>query len=111
MSKDLIDRTELIRFLKAVTVTEDITFETGFKQILTDIRNQPREMQWIPCNKKMPEEGESCLITWLYKGHINVSEAYMALSNNLVLVGDSIPCEPYSIIAWMPLPEPYKEGE
>lgn len=36
----LIDADELIEYLEKVTVTEGITFETGFKQILTDIRNQ-----------------------------------------------------------------------
>ena len=37
----LIDADELIEFLKKVTITDGITFETGFKQILTDIKNQP----------------------------------------------------------------------
>ena len=37
----LIDADELIEFLEKVTITEGITFETGFKQILTDIKNQP----------------------------------------------------------------------
>lgn len=41
MKNDLISRSELIDFLKAVTVTDGITFETGFKQIITDINNQP----------------------------------------------------------------------
>ena len=36
----LIDADELIEFLKKVTITDGITFETGFKQILTDIKNQ-----------------------------------------------------------------------
>lgn len=38
---DLISRSALIEYLEKVTVTEGITFETGFKQILTDIKNQP----------------------------------------------------------------------
>lgn len=38
---NLIDRDKLIDFLEKVTVTDGITFETGFKQILTDIKNQP----------------------------------------------------------------------
>lgn len=37
----MIDVDDLIRYLKLVTVTDGITFETGFKQILTDIKNQP----------------------------------------------------------------------
>ena len=38
---DLISRSALIEYLEKVTVTEGITFDTGFKQILTDIRNAP----------------------------------------------------------------------
>ena len=38
---DAISRKDLIEFLEKVTVTDGITFETGFKQILTDIRNAP----------------------------------------------------------------------
>ena len=38
---DLISRSELIDYLEKVTVTDGITFETGFKQILTDINNAP----------------------------------------------------------------------
>lgn len=38
---DLISRSALIEYLENVTVTEGITFETGYKQILVDIRNQP----------------------------------------------------------------------
>lgn len=37
----LIDADALIDFLKKVTVTDGITFETGFKQIITDIHNAP----------------------------------------------------------------------
>jgi hypothetical protein len=38
---DTISRADTIEWLKRVTVTDGITFETGFKQILTDIQNMP----------------------------------------------------------------------
>ena len=41
MKGDCISRKETIQWLKRVTVTDGITFETGFKQILTDIKNMP----------------------------------------------------------------------
>lgn len=37
----LIDADELTEWLKNVTITDGIEFETGFKQILLDIKNQP----------------------------------------------------------------------
>lgn len=39
--EDAISRAGTIEWLKRVTVTDGITFETGFKQILTDIQNMP----------------------------------------------------------------------
>lgn len=55
-NKDLISRSELIEYLKAVTVTDGITFETGFKQILTDIKQMPPANKpigrWIPVDDK-----------------------------------------------------------
>ncbi len=39
--EDAISRADTIEWLKKVTVTDGITFETGFKQILTDIQNMP----------------------------------------------------------------------
>lgn len=38
---DCISRKDTIDWLKKVTATDGITFETGFKQILTDIKNMP----------------------------------------------------------------------
>ena len=38
---DLISRKDTIEWLKKVTVTDGITFETGFKQILVDIEQMP----------------------------------------------------------------------
>lgn len=37
----LIDADELITFLEDVTITDGITFETGFKQVIADIKDQP----------------------------------------------------------------------
>lgn len=39
--EDAISRADTIEWLKKVTVTDGITFKTGFKQILTDIQNMP----------------------------------------------------------------------
>lgn len=47
----LIDANSLIKYLEKVTVTEGITFETGFRQIIADIKSEPTidaiPVQWI----------------------------------------------------------------
>lgn len=66
MVKDmrLIDADELIEFLKKVTITDGITFETGFKQILTDIKNQPTvepvRGEWVAVEFGMFFECSNC---------------------------------------------------
>lgn len=58
MNNDLISRSELIEFLKAVIVTDGITFETGFKQIITDIKNQPTAYDVDRVVEKLVESSE-----------------------------------------------------
>ena len=55
---DLISRKETIEWLKKVTVTDGITFETGFKQILTDIKQMPsaeKTAEWIDDDEYLSE--------------------------------------------------------
>ena len=71
--------------------------------ILECIERQPtiteREMEWMPCSKGVPNENKYYLTT---------------------TVNDEVYCDRWIednfdrtelVIAWMPLPEPYKEGE
>ena len=61
LAVDAISRKDTIDWLKSVTKTDGITFETGFKQILYDIEQmpsvtpQPRKGHWIV--KNGTEEG------------------------------------------------------
>ena len=69
--------------------------------------------EWIPANERLPEECKEVLVT--------VKDNKL-IHDNLVMIG----CYTYeqgwilngyidlvdlNVIAWMPLPEPYKEGE
>lgn len=63
--------------------------------------------QWIPCSKELPERNRVVLVTTKWD---EVTEG-VKLSGNAWFIGrgeenafDS------DIIAWMPKPEPYKEG-
>ena len=64
---DLISRSDLIEYLEMVTATDGITFETGFKQILTDINNAPKvEARPVVNGEWLIKEDESCFATWDY---------------------------------------------
>lgn len=58
--------------------------------------------RWIPMSERMPENGHYYL--WCSNGGNVQSDYYWDGFENGQKYG-------YTIVAWMPLPEPYKEGE
>ena len=65
-----------------------------------------RETMWIPCSERLPEDDKPVLVSFAweevdigwYKGGDWCSDFRMHDPD-------------YGVIAWMPLPEPYKESE
>ena len=72
-------------------------------------------MKWIPCTERLPEEDGQYLITVKYK-HVNDSYEDVYAEHGEWYDGRwDMFCfghcgEVEDIIAWMPLPEPYKKG-
>ena len=72
---------------------------------------------WIPVSEKLPEENDG-----KYYPILNVSTSYGAVKRGFYRVrykewyiysemhGEFIKAEDKEVIAWQPLPEPYKEG-
>lgn len=98
------------------------TFEDSCKNCtIHEIMNEYaeiREDDWIPCSKKTPEEDGEYLVTFRHN-----TEVYLVGYGTCqrTVFGHPIGYGWYnlqtadyyaedSIIAWMPLPEPYKEG-
>ena len=64
------------------------------------IEKQPKVDKWIPCSERLPKQGERIIGTFDNgNGKTIVSEEqfFMPLIE-----------KPYPMIAWMPLPQPYK---
>lgn len=63
------------------------------------------EQRWIPCGERLPEDGKWCLFT----DGVNMSvERYKAdAMDHFFPEGRWFSLE--DAVAWMPLPEPYKE--
>ena len=104
--RDLIDRQAAIdAFYK---FSSDGDFVDACEYVLRNVPSAESKQQWIPCSERLPEDGR-CLVTrydfvtntcfldilWYEKG----------VWWNRLYTGD------FSVIAWMPLPEPYKEDE
>ena len=66
------------------------------------------ERKWIPCSERLPDMWDERYLVSLAWGGIGVMEYKSTGFHNY---GSFTPVPIKSIIAWMPLPEPYKEGE
>lgn len=57
------------------------------------------EQQWIPCSERLPEEGQSILVTTTNGWYV------------VAIIRTFFKDMHKDIIAWMPLPEPYREDK
>jgi len=83
------------------------------KPVTDESRVEYVEQGWIPCSKRLPENTDEwkAYITCNEKGII--STTFWADGWNCWRNPDgeiNRACEITDIVAWMPLPEPYKEG-
>ena len=77
------------------------------------------EQRWIPVAERLPENDNEVLITvWdaeddyveVYKGFYQGHEWWTQWCHGCSKIKDE-PCGENIVIAWMPLPEPYRGGE
>ena len=138
MTDDLISRQAAIDALDGkIEITGRTNAEAvkGYVRLVKDrlerLPSAQPEPQWIPCSERLPEDDTDVLISYRYKdGEGDTSHVYidttsygdMYFGGNAVhdLYGNKIKHwrppfayfeSNYYVIAWMPLPEPYKEGE
>lgn len=70
------------------------------------IENTSPHGEWIPCSERLPEESHDSVIGWDRFRERCVFVQYM--DGHFQITGKQ---ESFDIIAWMPLPEPYKAGD
>lgn len=84
------------------------------EEIIETVPSAQPEQRWIPCCERLPEKhGEMYLVTisdgsvysFALQWDINRKRWYLSFLNNGEIYIDYID----DVIAWMPLPEPYKE--
>lgn len=104
LAKALIDKIEpgkdyLIKLHGADCFEDPSTASRGYKMAI--------EVEgWIPCSERLPKMGEKVLVstantcfTQVFKGYYNKYPEDWVWENNRIK----------RVLAWMPLPEPYKE--
>lgn len=99
--------------------------QDAIKHVISGIKNLPSAQpeRWIPCSERLPEEDVEVLITYRYKeGEGDTSHADIDITTygQMYFGGNKVgnhkhwrqPFEcfesNYEVVAWMPLPEPYK---
>ena len=77
-----------------------------------------QENRWIPCNKKLPDDYTDVLVWFEYYrfGEYNRMYSTYGIGNydadyEMWMINHETGWRDLHVFAWMPLPEPYKEGE
>lgn len=87
------------------------------KHVISGIKKLPSAQQWIPCSERLPEEEDYKPIADYYDGVVWYCTKsgeigfgwYYTSTKKWANVYD---CSPGEVVAWMPLPEPWKgEGK
>lgn len=97
----------------------DCDYETECKACIdkqvTEYENSLRDVRWRPVTEQLPRDYEWVLVTWVGEYDENeCPQARMAYYTSWVdawVFNDGIDVKDIKIIAWMPLPMAYKEGE
>ncbi len=108
-------------FMDIMTELNYITEELDEK-IFNDVVAKPKVSEWIPTTERLPEVGDIVLITvkstlsddfyvmWANVGKIlNKGSLLNGVRFYTERFGDINEQHGFKVIAWMPLPEPYKE--
>ena len=124
---DLIDRAEVIKLIHRTVyefmdvdndgqpiTTEDKILLSVNKAICNEIKDLPsaEKTDWIPCSEQMPEVCDRVLVTVLVDGERYVDTAIAGGTYIDDFFDTHIDWDEGNsphIIAWMPLPKPYKE--
>ena len=107
MNDDLISREDLKKVINKFFGTVDFVI---LDDIITIIDNAPTversQGEWIPVSERLPEESLNSVIGWDTYRERCVFVQY--IDGHFQITGRA---ESFNIVAWRPLPEPYKKGE
>ena len=99
----LIDADALYESLMTIETGKEYNFCYPCMEVLQVIKKQPTvtqpEPEWIPVSERLPKENSFYLTSTMF------GEVYLNKWNGINWERTE------EVLAWMPLPNPYKEGE
>lgn len=118
----MIDEKKLIEDLKEYAHLSEGDSVDTIKVAIKIVEEQPKAGEWIPCSERLPE---------LHRVDMESEGEYYMISDSVIITdGERVSISEYEIddgdcrgwlahdfeeiedvIAWMPIPEPYRQGE
>ena len=112
-SGDCISRTQAIDALRDFLVEKrcpddgTLTCRLIENEVINKLPSIQPEQPWIPVTERLPEEGKVVLTQAKFKDDVKMAVSSRIDYNYWTTWGT----RDINIVAWMPLPEPYQEGE
>ena len=108
--KHFDERVRLAGGMADEELTQD--FKDGVLTVLEILKTEPsirvqpaqKEGKWIPVSERLPEESLNSVIGW--DAHRERCVFVQYIDGYFQIMGSD---DSFDIVAWMPLPEPYKE--
>ena len=108
---DLISRQAAIEAVRAYLsdcCVEDGDYHaSGIEYELNNLSSAQPEQRWIPCSERLPETSGTYLVSGMWEsGRVAVGDCEYTSYDGYFNTAWN-----FDVLAWMPLPEPYREGE
>lgn len=105
MAKDIFNLIDNAPTIKTFTLADiEEQYRKGLEKGLSEWETERPQGEWIPVSERLPKESLNSVIGWDAYRERCVFVQY--IDGHFQITGSN---ESFNIVAWQPLPEPYKE--